>query len=77
MTEQGPTEVTIDSDLCAASAMCQMIAPKLFSMPDDADWATVLKSPISDPAELALVEEATTACPTQAILLRLLERGAG
>jgi len=76
MTPQDPTEISIDTELCAASAMCQSIAPGLFSMPDDGDWAVVLKPMIDDPSELELAEEAAGACPTLAILLRQRDRAA-
>lgn len=65
-----PTSIAVDAELCAASAMCQSIAPGLLAMPDDADTAIVLRSPVTDPADVALAEEAADACPTRAILLR-------
>ena len=73
MTPPPSTETTVDDQLCAASAMCQRIAPTLFSMPDDRDTAVALKPRITDPDEVALAEEAAGACPTQAILLRRIE----
>ena len=73
MTHPEPTEIAIDGELCAASAMCQRIAPGLFSMPDDADTAVALKPQVTSPEELALAEEAVASCPTQAILLRRVE----
>jgi ferredoxin len=64
-----PVDITIDEELCAASALCQRVAPQLFSMPDDEDTAVVLQSPVEDPALIALAEEAADGCPTMAILL--------
>ena len=62
-------EITVDKDLCAASAMCPRIAPLLFSLPDDADTAIVLQPKITDPEQIKLAEEAEAACPTMAIVL--------
>ncbi len=59
--------IRIDEDCCAASAMCQRIAPQIFSMPDDADTAILLMDVVSDPAQIALAREAEEACPTRAI----------
>ena len=64
--------VSIDETLCAASAMCKRIAPQVFDLPEDADTAVVLQSPVTDPDVIKLVEEAEQGCPTLAILL---ERG--
>ena len=61
--------IRIDAEVCAASAMCQRIAPHVFSMPDDADTAIVLMDPVSDPAQMALALEAAKACPTAAIII--------
>ena len=63
-------EITVDKDLCAASAMCPRIAPLLFSLPDDADTAIVLQERITDPEQIKLAEEAEAACPTLAIILK-------
>jgi ferredoxin len=62
-------DIRIDEDLCAASALCQRVAPTLFSMPDDADTALALQSSVSDPRLIALAEEAAEGCPTMAIIL--------
>ena len=61
--------VRIDDDLCAASAMCQRIAPTIFDVPDDADWAQVLLPVLTDPDQIALAREAADACPTGAIII--------
>lgn len=58
-------QVSIDDELCAASAMCQRIVPDVFDVPDDADWALVKMPVVSDPDQIALVREAAEACPTQ------------
>jgi ferredoxin len=62
--------IQIDADLCAASAMCQRIAPQTFRMPDDADTATVLIPVVTDPEQISLAHQARDACPTQAIATR-------
>ena len=61
--------IRIDEEACAASAMCQRIAPPIFSMPDDADTAIVLIEAVDDPAQVALAQEAAKACPTGAIII--------
>lgn len=60
-------KVTVDEQLCAASAMCQRIAPSIFEMPDDGDWAIVLTPVVSDDEQVRLAREAYEACPTMAI----------
>jgi ferredoxin len=67
MTES--VEISIDEELCAASALCQRVAPQVFSMPDDEDTAVVLQPSVSDPELIALAEQAADGCPTMAILL--------
>jgi ferredoxin len=64
-----PVSIAVDPELCVASAMCQSIAPMLFATHDDADTATVPRSPVSERRDIALAEEAAHYCPTQAILL--------
>jgi ferredoxin len=66
-------KVTIDEEACAASAMCKRIAPKIFDMPDDGDWAIVLTPVVSDDEQIRLAREAFEACPTMAIALEELE----
>ena len=63
------THITIDPELCAASAMCKRIAPQLFDLPDDADTAIVLQETVDDPELVALAAEAESGCPTLAIVL--------
>lgn len=65
-----PLHVTVDENLCAASATCKRIAPQVFDLSDDADTAIVLQTPVTDPAQIALTEEAEESCPTMAILLK-------
>jgi ferredoxin len=62
-------EVSVDAELCAASAMCKRVAPQVFDLPDDADTAIVLMPVVSDPEQVALAREAEESCPTQAILI--------
>jgi ferredoxin len=62
-------DVSVDEELCAASAMCRRIAPKVFDLPDDADTAIVLMPYVSDPEQIGLSREAEESCPTQAILI--------
>jgi ferredoxin len=63
------THISIDPDLCAASAMCKRIAPQLFDLPDDSDTAIVLQETVDDPELVTLAEEAESGCPTVAIVL--------
>ena len=65
--------ISVDPELCAASAMCKRIAPQLFDLPDDADTAVVLQKTVDDPALVALAEEAESGCPTLAIVLEPAE----
>jgi ferredoxin len=62
-------KVTVEEQLCAASAMCKRIAPSIFDLPDDADWAVVLTPVVSGDEQVKLAREAFDACPTQAIVL--------
>jgi ferredoxin len=62
-------EVSVDDELCAASALCKRIAPRVFDLPDDADTAIVLMPVVSDPEQVALTRDAEESCPTQAIVL--------
>lgn len=64
-----PVEIRIDEELCAASALCQRVAPQVFSMPDDEDTAVALQPTLTDPELIALAEQAADGCPTMAILL--------
>ncbi len=61
--------VSVDEELCAASAMCKRLAPQIFDLPDDADTAIVLQPTIEDPESIKLAEEAESACPTLAIVI--------
>ncbi len=62
-------EVRVDEELCAASAMCKRLAPRIFDLPDDADTAIVLQPVIEDPERIKLAEEAESGCPTLAIVI--------
>jgi ferredoxin len=62
-------QVSVDEELCAASAMCKRLAPQIFDLPDDADTAIALQPTIDDPELIKLAEEAEGACPTLAIVI--------
>jgi ferredoxin len=68
---EGSTEkavsVKVDSDFCAASAVCTRIAPKVFEIPEGSDVAVVLTNPVTDPEQIALVNDAEQSCPTASI----------
>lgn len=61
--------ISVDVELCAASGMCQRVAPQIFDLPDDADTAVVLQPLLSDPELIRLAEQAANECPTLAIVL--------
>ena len=60
-------KISVDHDLCAASALCPRVAPQLFELPDMADTAVVLQETVSDPDLVRLAREAEAGCPTLAI----------
>jgi ferredoxin len=60
-------KISVDPELCAASAMCPRVAPQLFALPDMADTAVVLQESVSDPELIKLAREAEAGCPTLAI----------
>jgi ferredoxin len=60
--------VTVDTDLCEANAVCESLAPEVFSV-DESDELTIMVSDV--PPELAeRVREAVASCPKMALLLR-------
>jgi ferredoxin len=61
--------VAVDWGLCESNAVCEGIAPHVFSVGDD-DLLTVLVEEV-DAVDLPLIESAVLACPKQA--LRLVE----
>ena len=63
-------KVTVDEQLCAASAMCKRIAPRIFDLPDDARLGRVLHACVSDDEQVKLAREAFDACPTRRDHLR-------
>jgi ferredoxin len=65
--------VAVDWGLCESNAVCEGIAPHVFSVGDD-DLLTVLVDE-ADGADLPLIESAVASCPKQA--LRLVESPAG
>ncbi|MBC8462693.1 MAG: ferredoxin [Deltaproteobacteria bacterium] len=58
-------KVTIDKDLCAASAVCEAICPEVFEVDE--------YSQVKEDADLneyeEEIKEAAESCPTQAILV--------
>jgi ferredoxin len=62
-------KLSVDEDLCAASALCTRIAPELFELPDDSYTAVVLRPEVSDDAALAAARDAVASCPAMAISL--------
>jgi ferredoxin len=63
----GSVTVTVDPDLCTASAVCTFIAPTIFELDDPAGPVRCLLETIEDPAMIELAREAAAACPTGAI----------
>ena len=61
--------VAVDRGLCESNAVCEGIAPHVFSVDDD-DVLTVLVEAV-DAVDQPLIESAVLACPKQA--LRLVE----
>ncbi|WP_084014225.1 ferredoxin [Mycolicibacter kumamotonensis] len=59
--------VTVNRDLCESNAICEGIAPHVFSVGDD-DRLTILVDEV-DEADHSLVENAVRACPKQALRL--------
>jgi len=62
-------KITINQDVCAATGECTRTAPKVFDIPEDSDTAVVIMDLVSDPEQIALVEEAAQFCPTGSISL--------
>jgi ferredoxin len=67
--EDSPMRVAVDWDLCESNAVCEGIAPHVFSVGDD-DLLTVLTDEV-DTADEPLIESAVAGCSKQA--LRLVE----
>jgi ferredoxin len=59
--------VTVDPELCTASAVCTFIAPTIFELDNPAGPVRCTLATIEDPALIALAREAAAACPTNAI----------
>lgn len=59
--------VAVDWGLCESNAVCEGIAPHVFSVDED-DQLTVLVETVDD-ADLALIENAVLCCPKQALRL--------
>jgi ferredoxin len=60
------TRVSVDHDMCARSGFCVRIAPQLFRLSDEDDWAVVLAAEVP-PEREEEAREAETTCPTGAI----------
>jgi len=60
-------KVTVDTELCEANAVCESLAPEVFSVDED-DQLTILVAEV--PAEMAArVREAVASCPKMALRL--------
>jgi ferredoxin len=59
--------VTVDTELCEANAVCESLAPEVFSV-DENDELMILAGEV--PTELAgRVREAVASCPKMALML--------
>jgi ferredoxin len=63
-------KVIINQDVCSATGECTRTAPKVFDIPEDSDTAVVMVDLVTDPEQIALVEEAAQFCPTGSISLQ-------
>ncbi|WP_134431236.1 ferredoxin [Mycobacterium ulcerans] len=59
--------VIVDRDRCEGNAVCLGIAPDIFDLDDDDDYAVVKTDPIP-PDQEALAEQAIAECPRAALL---------
>ena len=60
--------VEVDLDLCQGHAMCEMEAPQYFHVPKRGQVEILNDSPAEE--DRAEVEQAVSACPTQALSVR-------
>jgi ferredoxin len=61
-------KVTVDRDLCQGHGQCEIVAPDMFTLDDDA-YAVVLLDDGGVPADReSEAREATACCPVQAIV---------
>ncbi len=67
MAENGSVRVKVNPDLCALTGECTRTAPSVFEIRDDSDYAVVIMDEVSDPEQIALVQEAAQFCPTGSI----------
>jgi ferredoxin len=58
--------IEIDRSRCARHGQCEITAPQIFHVDDETDSLVVLV-PEPDESVRELVEDAASACPTQAI----------
>lgn len=61
-------DVVVDVKKCLAYGVCVMTEPRIFTLPDDEDVASVIRQPIA-PDEWQGVNDAMVQCPTGAISL--------
>jgi len=61
------TRVHVDLERCLGSGSCEMLAPDLFEVGDDG-VVRVLR-PLGGDDDLALAQDAVSACPTRALSL--------
>lgn len=60
--------VSVDTNECIGSGQCVLLAPDVFALDEDDDFARVVNP--EPPGELApAVREAEACCPSQAILV--------
>jgi ferredoxin len=67
MTDNAPVIVSVDADVCAASAVCVAIASDVFELPVSGTVAWVKVATLADPAQVERARAAAAACPTGAI----------
>ncbi len=58
-------KIKVDFDACESNALCEALAPHIFSIDDD-DFLQVLDEQVTDD-NASLVEQAVASCPKSAI----------
>ncbi|MBE3016048.1 ferredoxin [Microbispora sp. NEAU-D428] len=61
-------ELFVHARVCRGTGLCRAMAPALFDLGPDGK-ARILRTAVSDPEELALVQDIADCCPTEAIAL--------
>ena len=69
MTRPG-IRISVHAGMCARSGYCERLAPNIFKIPDDADSVTAPAELITDAADIGLVLEAESVCPTGALFVQ-------